>query len=120
MGIKSEKKLKQLEDELKALKATYSIYGGSMELYYSSFHIDNYSGSFKAKVRFTPDYPGNLFVSSIFYEMTGSLGTWNFSQYAFIDSDNDSNGLTFVFPALEENITLSIVATSPGSFTLLT
>ena len=117
MGIKTEKTLQQLENEVKALKATYNVSGGLINSYLSvspTYDGENFVGL--AKVQFTPDFKpkGNLLVSSIRCDLTNN----NFlSSYAIVAIQDGSGDIIIQIPVVGENFSISLVTTSPGSFT---
>ena len=120
MGIATEKRLKRIEDMLQELKATYMISGGSMKLYESVSPVFTNSQSFRVRIKFTPNYnvTEDIIVSSIFYEFVNSSNiSYNFSQYAFIEPQDNNNYIVFNVPALSGTIRLRIISTVPGTFT---
>ena len=120
MAIRTEQRLKQIDNELQALKATYMVSGGTMKLYESVSPIYTNDDTPEMRVRFIPTYATaeSTIISSIFYRFTDSNGTaYDFSEYAYIEPQDSNNYLTLRFPALDGTIRLSVVATSPGTFT---
>lgn len=119
MGLSSEKKLRHLEDELKALKATYSVYGGAMLSYLSVSPTYDAGGSvLTAKIKFTPDIKpiGPLLVSSIRCDLSGN----NFlSSYATVAVQDGSGSVIIQVPIVGGTFSISITTTSPGTFTRL-
>lgn len=119
MTINLEKKITQLEDEIKALKATYSVYGGAMQAYLSvSPTYDAGTLITNARVKFTPDIRprGNLLVSSIRCDVAGD----NFlSSYAVVDVQDGSGSIIIQAPIPGGQFSFSLVTTSPGTFTRL-
>jgi hypothetical protein len=69
MAINTEQRIKALEDELKALKATYTVYGGLVKSYITTFSWTNNSGEIRPlKVRFRPDYGnGKTMIFGFYY-----------------------------------------------------
>lgn len=120
MGIATEKRLKKIEDMLQELKATYMISGGSMKLYESVSPVFTNSQSFRVRIKFTPNYnvTEDIIVSSIFYEFVDSSNiSYNFSQYAFIEPQDNNSYIVFNVPALSGTLRLKIISTVPGTFT---
>lgn len=120
MGIATEKRLKRIEDMLQELKATYMISGGSMKLYESVSPVFTNSQSFRVRIKFTPNYnvTEDIIVSSIFYEFVNSSNiSYNFSQYAFIEPQDNNSYIVFNVPALSGTLRLKIISTVPGTFT---
>lgn len=120
MAIKTEQRLKKLEDMLKELKATYMISGGAMKLYESVSPTYSSAQSFEADIRFTPSYSTgqDIIVASLLYEFINSYGTpYNFTQYAYIKPQDNHNYLDFIVPVLEGAFKLKIISTVPGTFT---
>lgn len=119
MAINSEKKITQLENEIRSLKATYSVYGGAMQAYLSSSPVyDAGSSLVNARVKFTPDIrpSGNLLVASIRCDVTGN----NFlSSYAIVDVQDGSGSIIIQAPIPGGTFSFSLVTTSPGTFTRL-
>lgn len=123
MAISTEKKIKQLEDELLSLKATYSIYGGNMKLYTS--YSDVYSVGSQIvylRLKFTPDFApsGNIIIGSIHYINTSSGGEpYNLSSYAYSEIQDGSGSVVIRMPVVGGTAQISLVSTSPGTFTRL-
>lgn len=119
MGVNTEIKLQRLEDEVKALKATYSVYGGAMLSYLTASPIYDTAGSvLMAKVKFTPDIKPNgpLLVSSIRCDIVGD----NFlSSYAIVGVQDGSGSVIIQVPIAGGTFSISITTTSPGTFTRL-
>lgn len=119
MAIKTEQRIRQLEDEIKALKATYSVYGGAMQVYLSASPVYDAGGTIlTAKIKFTPDIKpkGNLFVASIRCDVRGD----NFlSSYAIPAVQDGSGDIIIQVPIPGGQFSVSLVATSPGTFTRL-
>lgn len=124
MSLNTEKRISQLENELKALKSTYMISGGSMKTYLSYspvYTITDIVAEDPVRIRFTPSFGNgkdNL-VSSFFVEQTYSSGySANFSQYAVMTKENDGS-IIFRIPLAWSVSTLrvGIASTIPGTFT---
>ena len=121
MGLTTEKKLKSLEDEIKALKAAYKIYGGAMRLYESISPDISVEGALFMKIRFTPDYnTGADFViasARYFYKDVNQPPTDLTNRLYFLPQDGD-NSITMVIPALfDGEVQVSVMSTVPGTFT---
>lgn len=122
MAISTEKKIKQLEDEIKALKATYSVYGGAMQVYLSQSPV-YVAGEYvtNAKIKFTPDYKpkDELLVASLRCDINNN----NFlTHYATIAVQDGSGSIIIQLPvpiASGGKFSVSIATTSPGTFTRL-
>ena len=120
MAINTEKRIKQLEDDIRELKATYTVSGGLIKSYESvspAYSIDRTS---EVIIKFTPSFPQeDIFISSVYYELiyseTGERV--NFSNYAYIEPQDDKDYLIFRVPALNGTLTVNVVGTSPGTFT---
>ena len=118
MAIKTEQKLLQLENELKALKATYSVYGGAMRVYFSASPVyDAEDQVITAKIKFTPDYkpPGNLLIASARY----ISDNYDLSSYAVPAIQDGSGNVIMQIPVVGGKFSVSLVSTSPGTFTRL-
>lgn len=121
MAINTEKRIKELEDELRALKAVYNISGGAMKTYISTsqtFTVQ--STSFNARVKFTPEYKpeGNLLISSIrCYDYR--LGNNFLTQYVITQIQDGSGSVIIQFPVITNSFSVSLASISPGTFTLV-
>lgn len=122
MGISTEKRLFDLEEEIKALKATYTISGGMMKLYESIspiFNITSDDITYRMTIRFTPDYSNvnNMIISSVFYEFKDNNNkAYSFTNYVRIIPPTD-NYLLLTMPALIGTVQIKIVSNIPGTFT---
>ena len=121
MAISTEKKIKQLEDELLSLKATYSIYGGNMKLYTSYSDVyDLGSQVVILRLKFTPDFApsGTIIIGSIHYvNSTGEGDSYNLSNYAYSEIQDGSGSVVIRMPVVGGTAQISLVSTSPGTFT---
>lgn len=119
MAVKAEQKIAKLENELQALKATYSVYGGAM-LSYISFSPTYDAGDqlINARVKFTPDIKprGNLLVASIRCDVDNDNF---FSSYAVPAVQDGSGSIIIQAPIPGGTFSFSLVSTSPGTFTRL-
>lgn len=117
MGVSTEKRIKQLEDDIKALKATYSVYGGAMRLYLSNSPVyDAGDNVILAKIKFTPDWISekNIFVSSIRCEVDDDSFL---SSYGILDVQDGSGSVIIKIPVPGGKFSIGLVSTSPGTFT---
>lgn len=125
MAIKIEKRLKTLEDELKALKATYSIYGGAMITYVSvspSYNWTLTNPPILPKVRFTSNWESNknILISSISVEMRDENNAIIHSppQLTCEIQDNTGSVVINILPNLQmKKFKVKLFSTSPGTFT---
>ena len=121
MAVNTERKIKKLEDELKALKATYTISGGLVKTYRSASPTYNLPDELiKVRIKFTPDYVSNqrILVSSIFVEVQNDYGsTFNFTQYSYCEIQSGDGSVVINVPGLGGTVRVEIAATSPGTFT---
>lgn len=119
MAIKAEQKIAKLENEIQALKATYSVYGGAMLSYMStSPTYDAGESVINARVRFTPDIRprGKLLVASIRCDIDNDNF---FSSYAVPAVQDGSGSIIIQAPIPGGTFSFSLVSTSPGTFTRL-
>lgn len=66
MAVNAEKRIKQLEDAIRELKATYTISGGLIKSYQSISPIYPVDGISEISIKFTPDFPQkDILISSI-------------------------------------------------------
>lgn len=122
MGLNTEKRLAKLENEIKALKATYTVYGGLMKLYESvspEFPVNPWVGVI---VKFQSSYTTDsmILVSSINIIVTSSGGVkTNLSPYAYTDIQNGDGSITINTAILigTNTIQITVISTSPGTFT---
>lgn len=119
MAIRTEQKITKLEDEIRALKATYSVYGGAMLSYLSASPTYDAGASFiNAKVKFTPDIKpkGNLLVASIRCNVDNDS---SYSSFAVLAVQDGSGDIVIQVPIPGGKFSFSVVSTSPGTFTRL-
>lgn len=124
MAINTEKRLKKLEDEIKALKASYAIYGGLVMTYItqSQYYMINPREEPTAAFRFqsSASYTDNILVASVCVEQTSTTGrnaTWN--QFTLIDIQNN-DGSVIIRPQYgisATSIRVTVVSTTPGTIT---
>lgn len=119
MGISVEKRLTKLENEIKALKATYAVYGGKAKTYYSVspwFDVRNVRQIFKFKADYVDS--GKILVASIQVSVQTNDGTiFPMPSYAMVVPQTGDGSITIRFPAAGVRCRLAIVCTSPGTFT---
>lgn len=121
MAVMAEQKVMDIEDSLKALKATYSISGGLMKLYESVSDVYS-SSSDELRIQFTPTYtnPEGVIVASFYYEFRDENNVaYNFSQYVYIEPETGNGNIVFRMPMLGGTAQLKVISTSPGTFTRL-
>lgn len=124
MGITTEKRLFRLEEELKALKATYTISGGRIKLYESVSPVFTISQDYltsETVIRFTPNYSSvdHMIIPSIYYEFVDENGaSYNFSNYVRIEPQNN-NFVLLHMPTFGGTVQLKIISNIPGTFTLI-
>ena len=124
--IRTEKWLQRLEDELKAIKATYTIYGGAMKTYLSysdRYTINDVFGESPLVLKFTPSFGSNEYINvasfTIEQTITGSDSTINLSEYTIISEQHGDGTVTFKIPLLVmvDTVRVGIASTVPGTFT---
>lgn len=123
-----EKKLQKLENEIKALKATYMISSGAMKTYLSYSPVFTITDAFEEspiKVKFTAGfgYDKAVLVSSFFIEQTTTSGSiLNLSQYAVNYEQSGDGTVIFEIPLLVyvSTVKVGIASTVPGTFTRIT
>lgn len=120
MGIACEQRLTKLDQEIKALKAAYSIYGGLMKTYMSSGKWSLAEATLNFAVKFTPNFQTgeNVIISSIYLKVLNN-GTEEVWDDNFISIQDSSDGVTMnlgiVFADYE--VQVSVATTVPGTFT---
>lgn len=126
MIIDTEKKLQHLENEIKAIKSTYTISAGAMKTYmtYSQVYtINDILTESPFKIKFTSDYGNSqdILVSSFLIEQTASGSVYNLSEYAVIQEQTGDGTVTIEIPLLisVNTIRVAIASTVPGAFTRL-
>lgn len=125
MAINTERRIKLLEDELKALKATYSIYGGAMKTYQSISQSFSWSWSvveILPVVRFTSDWERNknILVASVNVEMRDENGNIILSPPELsldIQNKNGSVDIHILPNIYMKSFRVALYSTSPGTFT---
>ena len=119
-----EKRISQLENEIKALKSTYMISGGAMKTYLSYSAVYTITDVFAedpVRIKFRPSFGGSKdnLVSSFFVEQTYISGySANFSQYAVMTKQDDGS-VIFRIPLMwsVSTIRIGVASTVPGTFT---
>lgn len=126
MTSTNEKWLQRIENELKAIKATYTIYSGAMKTYISYsdvYTIDDVFTESPLVVKFTPYFnsDGYVVVSSFAIDQITdqSSNPINLSEYAITREQTGDGTVTFEIPLLVsvETVRVSIASTAPGTFT---
>lgn len=125
MAIDLEKRIQILEDELKALKATYSVYGGAMKTYMSVSQSFSWSLVYPVVlpvVRFTSDWERNknILVASVYVKMWDENGNLLRSPGELsldIQNKNGSVDIHFLPNTLMKTFKVTLYSTSPGTFT---
>lgn len=122
MAIELEKRLFELENEIKALKATYTVYGGSVKSYLNTFSWTNDGNSVvDLKVKFRPDYhigSNNTLVFGFYYSSirNGIVEPLNDGFISIQDGSGDIIiNIAFLIDELTVNLTL--LTSVPGTFT---
>lgn len=120
MAISSEKRIKQLENSIKELKSTYTISGGLIKSYESISPTYSVDSRNEVTIKFTPRFPQkDIFISSIYYELVYDITgeRVNFSSYVYIEPQDDKDYILLKVPTLSGTLKISVVGTSPGTFT---
>lgn len=119
MAVNLERKIQELENEIRALKSTYGVYGGAMKSYLSTSPTYTNEGGYIiwAHIKFTPDFKptGNLLVSSVLY----TLDDRNYASYALSLIQDGSGDVIIEVPVVGDRFSITLVSTSPGTFTRL-
>lgn len=123
MAVKLEQKLAALEDEVIALKSTYTIYGGLVKSYMNTYSWTNNTEISSLKVRFRPDYlrgEGKTLVFGFYYSATKNNIVEPLDD-GFISIQDDSGdvilNIAFLFSGYTVN--LALFTSVPGTFTRL-
>lgn len=120
MGLTCEQKLAKLEQETKALKATYSIYGGRMKTYMSSGKWSLTDWTLNFAVKFKPDFETgeNILISSLHFKVysNGREEVWNDN---FVSIQNGSGEVILNTGPVPQDceIEIFVASTVPGTFT---
>lgn len=123
MIVDAEKKLQALENEIKALKAIYTISGGNMKTFLSYsdvYTINDEIAESPIKIKFKADYgDGNILVTSFFVEQTAENFTYNLSQWSIALEQTEDGAVVFEIPLIVavDTIQVGIATTVPGTFT---
>lgn len=124
MAVKLEQKLTALEDEVIALKSTYTIYGGLVKSYMNTYSWTNNTGQIASlKVRFRPDYlrgEGKTLVFGFYYSATKNNVVEPLDD-GFISIQDDSGDviLNIAFLFSDYTVNLTLFTSVPGTFTRL-
>lgn len=123
MIIDTEKRLQHLENEIKALKSTYTISAGAMKTYLSysdTYIINDILTESPFILKFTSDYgvEQDILISSFLIEETSSGTNYNLSEYAITLEQNGDGTVTFEIPLIlsVDTIRVAIASTVPGTF----
>ena len=125
MGIGAiEKRLNAVEDELKALKATYNISGALAKMYHQvsgQFLVGGEQGLHDARIRFTPTYGrGQMNLISLFAYVNRSYYGRDYINYIpFFVEPQDGSGSVVVRVLdcySDDVITVIASGTSLGEF----
>lgn len=125
MAVNLEKRIQILEDQLKALKATYSVYGGAMKIYGSTSQSFSWSWSIPEVipvVRFTSNWETNknILVASVYVEMKDENGNILYSPPELsLDIQNKTGSVEIhILPNINmKSFKVTLYSTSPGTFT---
>lgn len=125
MAVNLEKRIQVLCDELKALKAIYSVYGGAMKIYGSTSQVFDWSLTIPVNipvVRFTSSWETNknILVASINVEMWNSGGSLIYSPPEMSLDIQNKNGKVDIHLLPNVDMTkfrVTLYSTSPGTFT---
>lgn len=120
MAINIESRIKRIENEIKNLKATYTISGGLIKSYESASPTYEVSGVSEIILKFTPQFPQkDIVLAGILYEFYYDVTDRNnnFSSYAYIEPQDDKDYLILKVPALSGTVRVTVIGTSPGTFT---
>lgn len=120
MAMKLEQRLSKLEDEVKALKATYNIYGGLVRCYLNSYSVDIPDDApTSIRVRFTPitSADGKVLIFGYYYNVLNH-GVVESLDDGYIDVQS-SNGEVTINIAFVSGMTvnISLLTPAPGTFT---
>ena len=118
--MKLEQRLSKLEDEVKALKATYNIYGGLVRCYLNSYSVDIPDDApTSIRVRFTPitSADGKVLIFGYYYNVLNH-GVVESLDDGYIDVQS-SNGEVTINIAFVSGMTvnISLLTPAPGTFT---
>lgn len=122
--ISAEKRLQELENEIKALKATYTISGGAMKTYLSysdEYVITDIITESPFKIKFVSQYSDtkDILVTSFFVSQTSGEFEYNLSQWSVIVEQSGDGTVTFEIPLLiaVDTVRVGVASTVPGTFT---
>lgn len=125
MIIDTEKKLQELENEIKALKATYTISGGAIKTYFTyseTYTIIDVLVESPVVLKFTSLYGGDrsILITSFFVQQTTKSGNdINLSQYCLIQEQKQDGTVTIEIPLLStvDAVRVGLTSSVPGTFT---
>lgn len=120
MAITTERRIAKLEQEIKALKATYSIYGGMMRTYTTSGHFYQTEATRNFVVRFTPQYATgkNTILASLLVKYTRQ-GVEDIFDDGYVSIQDGSGELLIHCGWVFDNsdVYIQIATTVPGTLT---
>lgn len=124
MGLNTETRIQKLENEVKALKATYMLSGGLMRVYESISPVYSFSIITDPPIiiKFTSDFVTSqpiLVASVVVVEELSNGITGNYSAYT-VTQIQSGDGNIIIQPAFTIgtiSVQIKLVATSPGTFT---
>lgn len=125
MAVNLEKRIQILDNQLKALKATYSVYGGAMKIYGSTSQSFSWSWTLPEVipvVRFTSSWETNknILVASVYVEMKDENGDVLYSPPELsLDIQNKTGSVDIhILPNINmKSFKVTLYSTSPGTFT---
>lgn len=123
MAVRTSQRISNLENEIKALKATYSVYGGLMQTYITSGTWKIPDGTLDCIVRFRPNYHRGkkVLISSVFLKYIQENGY----EYAIGDSyiaSQDGSGDVYIHLGVvfgNDSVFVQLAAPVPGTLTLV-
>ena len=127
MAVTVEKRLTALENEIKALKAIYTIAGGLARMYVQtsgSFAVGGSSSFHSARIQFTPTYGmgrNNLITLMPIVTSTYAGYTWDTIPNFVVEPQDGSGNVVVEVYNLVNTDSVRIIASgsSPGTFTRL-
>lgn len=120
MGVNLEQRLTKLEDEIKALKSSYTIYGGLVRSYANHYSVDIPAGQYiSVRVRFAPNYATNdkILVFGFYYNISHN-GNIESLDDGYIDvQGSNSEVIINVSTITGSTLNLTLITPMPGTFT---
>ena len=126
----TQQRLRALENDIKALKATYAVAGGNVRMYISTTTMTiTITGTTVVRVKFSPTYgAGHITMAT----MTGNAkvisGTGLYGFWAPHQEPQTGDGVVLAFPFDDPyaqhipttyQLTVTVAATSPGTFSMI-